>query len=204
MSLTAEQIIESKILNGLQEGDQRAWSTFYTRYSPVVLAAARKVLASSPHPGDEAEDIAQLVFMKLLKHNCRLLANYDPTRGSLSTWLTVVARSTALDAVRAQARARAQRADYDPEAVPAEDSWNADATRPEPDFACLTDRQRTVIRLLVSEDLDLPEVARRLGIGVQTVRSLKHQSIQRLRHQAGLDAAPRQAAPRQTAPPKAA
>ena len=42
----------------------------------------------------------QEVFLRLCKDGFRLMRTYDPTRAGLSTWLTIVARSTARDVMR--------------------------------------------------------------------------------------------------------
>ena len=80
----------------LLAGDKRSWDKFVRRYAALIVAAVRGVAG---HSGD-IEDLAQEVFVRLCKDEFRLLRSYDATRASLSTWITIVARSTARDALR--------------------------------------------------------------------------------------------------------
>ena len=61
----------------------------YRRFAPTALVAATRVLRDEA----AAEDVVQDVFMQLwLKPSL-----YDPKRGSLSTYVSMLARSRALD-----------------------------------------------------------------------------------------------------------
>src|SRR2546430_13850613 len=66
----------------------------------------------------DIEDLTQEVFVRLCKDNFRLLRTYDPERAAMSTWLTIVARSTARDALRRR-RADSVPIESVPEAQPA-------------------------------------------------------------------------------------
>src|ERR687893_1479301 len=61
----------------------------YRRLAPLALAAANRVLRDEA----AAEDVVQDVFMQLwLKP-----ASFDPARGSLTSYVTMLARSRAVD-----------------------------------------------------------------------------------------------------------
>lgn len=66
----------------------------YRLYSPRAFAAAMGVLRDPP----SAEDVVQDVFMSLWRNP----SQFDPTRGSLPTYISMLARSRALDRWRAQ------------------------------------------------------------------------------------------------------
>ena len=83
-------------LDALARGDKGAWEAFVRRYAGLVAAAVRGVAREAA----EIEDLAQEVFLRLCKDDFRLLRSYDPARAGLSTWITIVARSTARDAMR--------------------------------------------------------------------------------------------------------
>ena len=83
-------------LDALARGDKEAWEAFVRRYAGLVAAAVRGVAREAA----EIEDLAQEVFVRLCKDDFRLLRSYDPARAGLSTWITIVARSTARDAMR--------------------------------------------------------------------------------------------------------
>jgi len=83
-------------LGALLRREKGAWQAFVRRYAGLIVAAVRAVARDT---GD-VEDLAQEVFLRLCKDDFRLLRSYDPSRAGLSTWITIVARSTARDAMR--------------------------------------------------------------------------------------------------------
>ena len=86
--------------DALLRGEKAAWDAFVRRYGGLVVAAVRGVASVY---GD-VEDLTQDVFVRLCKDDFRLLRSYDPGRASLSTWITIVARSTARDGLRRRRR----------------------------------------------------------------------------------------------------
>jgi RNA polymerase sigma-70 factor (ECF subfamily) len=162
-------------LASLLDGDKRAWRTFVRRYAPLVAAAVRGV---APMSGD-TEDLAQEVFVRLCKNEYRLLRSYDATRASLSTWITIVARSTARDALRRR-RPRSVPIETVPEAL-----LKIDAVEPTPRLKLpemlLSPRQREILGMLYDGEMDVAEIAQALGIDPQTVRSAHHKAMLKLR-----------------------
>ena len=84
------------ISDALLSGDSAAWGEFVRSYGGLIVAAVRGI---APVQGD-IEDLTQEVFVRLCKNDFRLLRTYDPARAALTTWLTIVARSTARDTLR--------------------------------------------------------------------------------------------------------
>ena len=162
-------------LDALARGDKGAWDAFVRRYAGLVAAAVRGVAREAA----EVEDLAQEVFFRLCKDDFRLLRSYDPARAGLSTWITIVARSTARDAMRR----------YRPvltpiEAVP-EGRLAVDPVEPIqklklPD-ALLSPRQREILTMLYDREMEVAEIAAALGIDPQTVRSAHHKAMVKLR-----------------------
>ena len=106
-----EQGLErSDSLAALVAGDKRSWDIFVRRYAALIVAAVRGVASYS----GEVEDLTQEVFVRLCKDQFRLLRSYDATRASLSTWITIVARSTARDALRRRRPDSVRRRDSSP------------------------------------------------------------------------------------------
>jgi len=83
-------------LDRLLRGERGAWEAFVRRYAGLVVAAVRGVAREAA----EVEDLTQDVFLRLCKDDFRLLRSYDASRAGLSTWITIVSRSTARDAMR--------------------------------------------------------------------------------------------------------
>ena len=167
----AQDVLPEALLNS----DSAAWAEFVRRYGGLVVAAVRAVAAP---PGD-IEDLAQEVFLRLCKDDFRLLRSYDPSRAGLSTWITIVARSTARDALRRR-RAEAVPLDAVPEAQLAVEPIEPVGKLKLPE-ALLSPRQREILSMLYDREMDVGEVARSLGIDPQTVRSAHHKAMVKLR-----------------------
>ena len=167
-------------LAALVRGDKGAWDAFVRRYAALIMAAVRGVAPD----GGEAEDLAQEVFVRLCKDGFRLLRTYDPARAGLTTWLTIVARSTARDALR---RRRIQGVNI--EDVP-EASLAVPAVEPVDRLSypaeLLSPRQREILALIYDQDMDVAEIATKLRIDGQTVRSMHHKAMLKLRAHFGV------------------
>jgi DNA-directed RNA polymerase specialized sigma24 family protein len=162
-------------LDDLLRGEKEAWGRFVRRYAGLVVAAVRGVAREA----GEIEDLTQEVFLRLCKDDFRLLRGYDPARAGLSTWITIVARSTARDAMR-----RYRPLSVPIEAVP-EGRLAIDPIEPVPKLklpeALLSPRQRQILTMLYDRDMEVSEVATALGIDPQTVRSAHHKAMIKLR-----------------------
>ncbi len=172
-------------LAALARGDKGAWDAFVRRYAALIMAAVRGVAQD----GGEAEDLAQEVFVRLCKDEFRLLKTYDPARAGLTTWLTIVARSTARDAQR---RRRVQGVPIEdvPEAafaVPAVEPVDRLTYPPE----LLSPRQREILAMIYDRDMDVAEIAAQLRIDAQTVRSMHHKAMVKLRAHFGVGESPK-------------
>ncbi|HYE05925.1 MAG TPA: sigma-70 family RNA polymerase sigma factor [Planctomycetota bacterium] len=164
------------------DGDADAWRRLVERVMPVVNAAVARCLRRHGAHEVAVEDVAQDVFLRLVRDDFRVLRGFDPARAALTTWLTVVAHRCALDACRRR-RPGAEGLPADLAAPPL-----APIAEPLP-LDGLPPRQRLVIELLFTRGLDVEEAAAVLGIEAQTVRSLKHKALSRLREQLGGDEA---------------
>jgi RNA polymerase sigma-70 factor (ECF subfamily) len=161
--------------DALLRGEKAAWDAFVRRYGGLVVAAVRGVAMAQP----EVEDLTQEVFVRLCKDDFRLLRGYDPARASLSTWITIVARSTARDGLRRR-RAETVPLDFVPEAQLAIDPVEPVQKLKLPE-ALLSPRQRQILAMLYDRDMDVAEIAQALGIDPQTVRSAHHKAMVKLR-----------------------
>ena len=161
--------------DALLRGEKAAWDAFVRRYGGLVVAAVRGVAMAQP----EVEDLTQEVFVRLCKDDFRLLRSYDPARASLSTWLTIVARSTARDGLRRR-RAETVPLDIVPEAQLAIDPVEPVQKLKLPE-ALLSPRQRQILAMLYDREMDVAEIAQALGIDRQTVRSAHHKAMVKLR-----------------------
>jgi RNA polymerase sigma-70 factor (ECF subfamily) len=161
----------------LFEGDKATWDRFVQRFSPVIFAAVRRRLVPAGRT-DDAEDVAQDVFMKLCARDYRVLRTYDAGRAKLTTWLTVISNTTAIDHLRRQ-KGPTQDIDAVPESRlsvdPKEPAW----LKIPPGL--LSPRQALVLEMLYTREMEVAEVAGTLGVDPQTVRSTHHKALIKLR-----------------------
>ncbi|MEY2453926.1 MAG: hypothetical protein QOD92_3500 [Acidimicrobiaceae bacterium] len=103
---TARAIEDRELAARLIAGDQSALAEVYDRYVGLVFGMARRVL------GDEskAEDVTQEVFVYVWEQPHR----FDPSRGTLRSWLGVLAHHRSVDRVRAEVRRKSGEARLDP------------------------------------------------------------------------------------------
>lgn len=164
-------------LEALLRGDKAAWDRFVTRHAGVIFAAVRRRLVPAGRVAD-AEDVVQDVFVRLCQHDFRLLRSYDAARAKVTTWLTVVAHSAAVDHLR-RLRRRTEDIETQPEAMLAVEPVIHEKVKiPE---GLLSPRQALVLELLYQRDMTPGEAAEAIGIDPQTVRSMHHKALLKLR-----------------------
>lgn len=82
----------------LAAGDEQVLGELYDRFSPLVYGVALRVTRSR----EAAEDVTQEVFTSLWE---RPLA-FDPGKGTMRSWLALLAHRRAVEVVRAEERRR--------------------------------------------------------------------------------------------------
>jgi RNA polymerase sigma factor (sigma-70 family) len=167
-------LTDSPDLAALCRGDKPAWDNFVRRYAGLIVSAVKGV-ARDPV---DIDDLVQDVFVRLCKDGFRLMKTYDPQRAGLSTWLTIVARSTARDTMR-----RRHLPSTPIESVP-ESLLSVAPKSVErilyPD-TLLSPRQKLVLTMLYDHDMDVADAAQALGVDPQTIRSTHHKAMLKLR-----------------------
>ncbi len=171
---------ERRLVDSCVERDKQGWDRFVEEYGPVIYAAVLRTFNAYRHdmPPQDVEDAAQDVFVRLVKDDFRLLRKFDPSRASLATWLAIVARSTSLNFLN-RLRPPALELDESVLGIPAPvppDREPVDI----PD-GLLSPRQQLVLRMLFDDEHAVSHVAAALGIAAQSVRSLKHKALEKLR-----------------------
>ena len=166
--------------------DPRQFEHAYRQHAARVRSAAQRVLADAA----AAEDVAQDVFIRLWQRP----GLFDPARGSLAALLSVMARSRALDKLRAEGaaeRARERLAEVEALA-PAAVEGPADALdrrlgQAELHGALLRlpPAQRETIELAYGHELTSAEIARRTHVGRATARSRLRLGLGKLRADLG-------------------
>lgn len=165
-------------LRALARGDKRTWDAFVIAAAPLINAVVRRTLGPYRLGEDDVMDAAQDVFVRLCAQEFRLLKTYDPDRAGLSTWLSVVSRSCAIDHLRRR-RQVTEPIDDVPEAVLGVEDRHVEKLKV-PD-GLLTARQVLILKYLYDEERDVTEIAKLLSVDAQTIRSTHHKALQRLR-----------------------
>ena len=84
---------DAELFEAMQAQQHSALATLYDRYSSLVYRLALRILLNP----QEAEDLTQEIFLKLWRSS-----TYDVNRGSLSSFLTTLTRSRAIDRLRSR------------------------------------------------------------------------------------------------------
>ena len=160
-------------------GDSAAWEAFLSGTAGLVVSAVKRTIGSGQIPADlEIDDLVQAVYLKLIRNDFKLLRSYDAEKAAISTWLTLVTRSTTIDALRRK-RMKFSLLEDMAAATPNEE------TPPNPlrdiPVQLLTGRQKLVLSLLFEDERTVSEAAVIMGVSEQTIRSTKHKALERLR-----------------------
>ena len=163
-------------------GDPHQYDLAYRTHRQRVRAAAQRVGADP----STAEDVTQEVFLKLwLRPDL-----FDERRGSLAAFLCVMARSRALDRIRAEGaldRARHRLAEHRVLEPATEEEPVAELLRHDQReelrraLLKLPEAQREAITLAYGREMNSVEIASRTHVGRATARSRLRLGIGKLR-----------------------
>jgi RNA polymerase sigma-70 factor (ECF subfamily) len=170
---------DNKLVEQVVKGDDAAFLMLYDRHASHVYALTLRILRDPML----AEEATQDTFLKLWSRARQFLAE----RGSLLAWLLTIARRTALDRVRLEARRPVLSDSVDPE-----DAW---PNIPDPStvsdenrwqsmyFAVqsLPSEQRQVIELAYYQGMSQTEIAETLGWPLGTVKTRLRTAMEYLR-----------------------
>lgn len=170
-------MVSADDLAGFRTGEPDAVRAVYREYGGLVFAVCSKALGRR----DLAEEAAQQTFVKAW----RAADAFDTSR-PLGPWLVTIARRTAIDIHRREARRATisldEIAPADPNVVSLPDgverSFEAAEVRAAIDT--LSPEEREIVRLQHLEELTHAEVATRLGVPIGTVKSRSFRAHRRL------------------------
>jgi RNA polymerase sigma-70 factor, ECF subfamily len=168
------------------DGDQQAIAALYDRYGGVLYAVAYRVARQRA----DAEDAVVEAFTQAWRDASR----FEASRGSVAGWLTMIARSRALDIVRARTRRdriTTSASSREPDgqlamgSLPADpaDSYDTSERKRQVQAALetLSPPQRQAIELAFFEGLSQSEIAQRLEEPLGTIKTRVRLGMQKLR-----------------------
>jgi RNA polymerase sigma-70 factor (ECF subfamily) len=181
--------VDATLVRRMQAGEERALGAFYDRWFPVVNCLVTRIVKSA----DDVEDVVEETFWQAWRQASR----FEPDRGSVQTWLMTIARSRALDRIRAIKRLRQDSLDspaFDDAANSSVDSIIAAASDPLLDvehqerkmivLAALKElpgEQREALELGYFGGLSQAEIAERTGQPLGTIKTRMRLAMQKLR-----------------------
>ena len=160
---------EALLMDRMAAGDDAALGEIYDRFAPYVYGLAKRLTSNS----GAAEEVVQDVFVGLWERP----GAFDPGRGSLRSYIGVIAHRRAVDWIRREQSAhRPQASDADvraPEPTAVDDVATARvvAQRVRQAVASLPAEQREAVHLAYFDGHTYREVASLLGIPEGTAKS---------------------------------
>jgi RNA polymerase sigma-70 factor (ECF subfamily) len=158
----------AQLVKDAQSGDTSAFAQLYQRYAGMV-----HLIAMSRLPSDEIADVVQETFLRAL---CRLKSLRVPE--AFGPWLSSIARNIVFDVERKRAAAVAQDEEPLHTATQHEDMQAGAAVRA---IRTLPKAYRKTIAMRVLHGMTGPEIARRTGLTVGSVRVNLHRGMKLLR-----------------------
>ena len=175
---------DARLLAAVARRDEGAFAQLYDLYAPILLGLLLRIL----HSRAEAEDVLQEVFLQVWQQ----AHSFDPARGRPFTWLVTLARSRAIDRLRAvESRERTARrsAEDSPAGEPAsarEEAADELTLRAERAgmvrgaLAELSEEQRSTLLLAYLGGLSQTEIAEQTGQPLGTVKTRTRSGLKKL------------------------
>lgn len=174
--MTSEtELTDFEIFQRVASKDSKSLELLYNRYSPLLYTVISKIVRSREIAEDVLADIFLIIWKKYYL--------FDQATENVYTWLITLARNKAVDAKKRMYGKLVPEYtdDYEDEFVIPSISKEIDPmdlvtaleikSNMEKAFQSLTDAQRYVLHLAYYEGLTESEIAERLKIPVQTVKS---------------------------------
>ena len=165
------------LVQRIAAGDGMAVQELLDRYGALVRSMARRHVGAQ-----DAEDLAQEVFMQVWKHADR----FDPEKGNEEAWITTIARRRIIDRRRATGR-RPESQELIEEAVGGVEVENDmveiqdEARLAEEAIETLGPDQQRVLRMALIDGMTHTEITKRIQMPLGTVKSHVRRGLERVR-----------------------
>jgi len=179
-SNVAAKSTDAEVWQALKAGQSQALRIIYERYASLVYRLALRILTNA----QEAEDLTQEIFLNLWRNR-----GYDPLRGSLSSYLTTLTRSRAIDKLRSRGTQLKFLQRWGQMITPESSmlsplemaSLSQRSEQVKTAIAQLPANQRQVLEMAYFEGFSQSEIAKKLETPLGTVKSWSRQGLLTLR-----------------------
>jgi RNA polymerase sigma-70 factor, ECF subfamily len=164
------------IIRDMARGDRAALERFYDRHGQLVYNLVLRIVRNRA----DAEEVVQEVFLQAW----RTASRYDPSRGTAEAWLVTLARSRAIDALRAARRGWPEETGSGHEIAdpaPGEAARFAERHGMAGALGELVPAQRELLELAYYAGLTQSEIAARTGLPLGTVKTRMRTGLEQLR-----------------------
>lgn len=170
----------------VQAGDKKSLGKLYNRYNRILFGMIYKVLRNR----EESEDLLQEVFVQAWEK----AEQYDPTRGTVYSFLVTMTRNKAIDRTRSKAYKNSRKDDH---VINDDDfSLNLSHNSPNPEedmelheravkvreaLGSLNKKEREVLYISYFHGLSQTEISDKINIPLGTVKYRMRQGMIKLR-----------------------
>lgn len=178
-ALEATSVDDAAVVQRMAGGDEGALAAFYDRWVSQVYSLVAQMLRDA----DEAEDVVEETFWQVWQR----ASSYDPARGTVRTWVLTIARTRALDHLRARQRrpepvALEELVPAGDDADPSLDAESRERRQLVMDaLAALPTEQRRALELAYFGGFTQTEIAERLAEPLGTVKTRMRLGMRKLR-----------------------
>jgi RNA polymerase sigma-70 factor (ECF subfamily) len=173
---------DEELMQLVQRGDPRAFELVYDRHGGAAFSLAYRMVGSRT----PAEDITQEAFLSMWRSRVR----YEPSRGSVRTWLLGIVHHRAIDALRRNLVHERRRAPADDleERYDAKDLTDVEVVRRDEARTVraaldeLPDEQCHVIELAYFGGFTHSQIAEMLETPIGTVKGRMRLGLQKMRN----------------------
>lgn len=171
---------DAELYQALRSGQADMLGILYDRHAGLVYGVSLKIFGNS----QEAEDLTQDIFLTIAK-GC----SYDPSRGSLRTFLAILTRSRAIDRMRSRQAALQTLGKWKlnkPQEIDANSPFEYvlqedQSQEVKAALAQLSDVQQQILKLAYYDGLSQSEIAEQLQIPLGTVKARARRGLLNLR-----------------------
>jgi RNA polymerase sigma-70 factor (ECF subfamily) len=176
-------LADEEVMQLVGDGDPRAFELLYDRHGGAAFSLAYRMVGSR----GTAEDVTQEAFLSIWRSRMR----YDPSRGSVRTWVLGIVHNRTIDALRRGAVHDRRREQFEgieerheaPERTDVEAARREEARSVRSALDTLPVDQRRTIELAYFGGFSHSQIADLLGEPIGTIKGRMRLGLEKLRHQ---------------------